>query len=266
MGSQRVLIVVAAELADGEVRDAVLEHARDASEIRVVAPALTRRAIERAMGDVDDAIAAAQERLDRALERIGSAGVVTTGTVGDSDLRLAIQDALQTFDADEIVIVAHRDDAPAREHRAIADAERSFEPPITELYVTANGGPPRVADSEHVGPGVRRADPGEIETRLGNLPPFSVRDLAGIVVAIVGTGALIVLAANCGTPGVREGFDACAARFLLAGAFFLINLAHVFGLVLFQTGPYRGAVRRVFAGIALIGTPIAVLVSAVLLG
>ncbi|HSI80881.1 MAG TPA: hypothetical protein VK919_09545 [Solirubrobacterales bacterium] len=263
--SRRVLIVAAADLAGPEVRSAVVDRLRDAREVRVVAPALTRNVVERAMGDVDDAIAEAQGRLDRALEELGDPGVVTTGAVGDSDLRLAIQDALQTFAADEIVIVAHKDDPPAHEHEEISEAEKSFEPPIVELYVgDGESGAPRVADVERVGPGKQEVDPGEIETRSRNLPPFSPRDLAGILIAIVGTGALVVLAASCGEIAY-EGFNSCAARVLLAGAFALINLAHIVGLTLFQSGPYRGFWRSFFADISLYGTPAAVAVSAILL-
>jgi hypothetical protein len=263
--ASRLLIVAAAELTGDEVRDAVAERVEGGvSEIRVVAPALTDTALEQTMGDVDDAIAAAQRRLDRALERIGDQGVATTGAVGDSDLRLAIQDALQTFDADEILIVAHQDEPYAQEHEGIADAEKSFEPPITELYVTGEDDEARVAAVDEVGPGRQEVDPGEIETESRNLPPFGLRDMAGMFVAVVGTGALIVLAATCGL-GDREGFDACAARALLAGAFFLINFAHVVGLTLFQAGPYRGFWRDFFANTSLYGTPVAIVVSAVLL-
>jgi hypothetical protein len=263
--AERLLIVAAADVTGPEVRDAVLERARGATEVRLVAPALTETVLERTMGDVDDAIAAAQQRLDRALEALGHPGVVTTGAVGDTDVRLAIQDALQTFDADEIVIVTHKEDPFAQEHEGIADAEKSFEPPMTLLYVTQERGEdPSVADVEKVGPGVQEVDPGEVDPSR-NLPPLGVRDLAGVTVAVIGTGALIILAATCGL-GDRQGFDACAARALLAGAFFLINIAHIVGLTLFQAGPYRGFWRDFFANTSLVGTPIAVFVSAVFLG
>jgi hypothetical protein len=269
--AQRLLIVTAAEATGPEVREAVAERIRGGvSEIRVVAPSLTESVLERTMGDVDDAIAAAQGRLDRVLEQIRELEslrdpeVISTGAVGDTDVRLAIQDALQTFEADEILIVTHRDDPFAQEHEGIADAEKSFEPPMTLLYVTqAAGEPPSVADVEKVGPGVQEVDPGEVEPSR-NLPPLSIRDLASIAVAIVGTAVLIILAADCDTLG-REGFDRCAARALLAGAFFLVNLAHVVGLTLFQAGPYRGFWRTFFAQTSLYGTPAAIVVSAVLL-
>jgi hypothetical protein len=265
--AERLLIVAAADVTGPEVRDAVIERARGASEVRVVAPALTETVLERTMGDVDDAIAHAQQRLDRALEEIGDPGAVTTGAVGDTDVRLAIQDALQTFEADEILIVAHKDDPFAQEHEGIADAEKSFEPPITELYVTQERGEaPRVAEVEEVGPGVQEVDPGEIETESPNLPPFSVRDLAGMLVALVGTGVLVILAATCETAGFAGGFDSCSARLLLAGIFGLINIAHVIGLTLFQAGPYRGFWRDFFARTSLYGTSAAIVVSAVFLG
>jgi hypothetical protein len=44
----------------------------------------------------------------------------------------------------------------------------------------------------------------------------------------------------------------------------LVNLAHVVGLFLFQSVRYQGIFSRFFARISLIGTPIAVVVSGVL--
>lgn len=261
----RLLIVAAAEASGSEVREALEQRIRDgATEIRVIAPALPERAIERVMGDIDDAIAGAEKRLQRALDEVRTAGGSAEGAVGDSDLRQAIEDALQTFAADEILIVAHAENPPSHEHDYIADAERSFAPAITEIFVTDEGGEPHVAEVEEVGPGERQVDPDEAETRSENLPAFSPRDVLGIVVAIVGTAILFVLAANCESDGFSS-FDACAARLLLAGAIALINLAHVVGLTLFQSGPYRGLGRTFFAEFSLYGTPIAILVSALLL-
>lgn len=72
------------------------------------------------------------------------------------------------------------------------------------------------------------------------MPPFSVRDLLGIVVAVLGTAVLIVLAASCSGFSTDEGLSSsglsgCAARLLIAGAIGLANLAHIVGLMLFQT-------------------------------
>ena len=155
-----------------------------------MAPALTDSTLDHAMGDVDDARAVAA-RAARAVDRRarGEAGIEVEASVGDSDLQLAIQDALQTFDADEIVIVAHRDGGAAarapgdRGGRAAISSRRS----PSSSSSTPTDGEPTVAEVEHLPAGQDRADPEEAEPESRNLPPFSPRDLLGIAVAIVGT-------------------------------------------------------------------------------
>jgi hypothetical protein len=272
----RLLVVAAEEVHGSQVREAVAEHAQGRStEVRLIAPALIVSAIENAMGDVDDAMVAARERADHSVEELKRAGIDAESAIGDADLRLAIQDALQTFDADEILIVAHRDGGPYLERRGIEEAERDFEPPITELFVERHdGSEPTVAQVEHKPAGQRDRDPGEVEGSSGNMPPYSPLDLIGIIVAIIGTGVLVVLAAAGGenlnadggfNTASDGGFTNQSARILIAGAAGLINLAHVVGLTLFQAGPYRGFGRKLFTWISLIGTPVAILVSLILL-
>jgi hypothetical protein len=262
--THRLLIVAAEEISGGELRDAVAERVGErTAEVRLIAPALTESGIEHAMGDVDDALAAARERLEHSAAELERAGIEAETEVGDSDLRLAIQDALQTFDADEIVIVAHRDGGPYLERKGIEEAERDFEPPITELFVERPAdAQARVAEVEHVDAGQRRADPGEEETESRNLPPFSPRDLLGIVVAVVGTIVLVVIAASGGDD--LSGLSSQSVQILIAGGMGLINLAHVVGLTLFQAGPYRGFGRGLFANLSLYGTPIAIVVTLLL--
>jgi hypothetical protein len=122
-----------------------------------------------------------------------------------------------------------------------------------------------VADVEHVDAGQRRADPGEEEAESRNLPPFSPRDLLGILVAIVGTIVLVVIAASGGDDlSGDSGLSSQSVQILIAGGMGLINLAHVVGLTLFQAGPYRGFGRGLFANLSLYGTPIAVVISLLL--
>jgi hypothetical protein len=256
----RVLVIAAEQLTGRQLRDAIAEHVRGRdAQVKLVAPALVDSALEHAMGDVDEAIVAARERLARSVEELERAGIRVDGEVGDSDLRLAIQDALQTFDADEIVIVAHEDGGPYVERQGIAEAERDFEPPITEIFVErTDGGEPRIADIEHDAGGQHRADPEEAEPESRNLPPFSPRDLLGILVAIVGTIVLVVIAASGTGDDLGNDLSSQAAQILIAGAMALINLAHVIGLTLFQAGPYRGFGRTLFAQLSLWGTPLAI--------
>jgi hypothetical protein len=262
-----LLVVAADEVAGDEVVGAISERTDGDTDVRVVAPALTDSRLEHHAGAVDAARERAQERLGRSLEELRGAGVEATGEVGDSDLRLAIQDALQTFEADEIIIVAHRDDPPPLEPQGISEAEESFTAPITELYVTHDGPRAHVAAVEHAEGGGHGEAEDELRGRSRNMPPYSPFDLLGILVAIIGTGVLVVLAASCGSEetfnaGIgAPGFGGCEVRLLLAGLLGLINLAHVVGLMLFQAGPYRGVWRTFFAQLSLWGTPAAIIAS-----
>jgi len=264
-GGFRLLVVVAEPIAGPQLRDQIERRAegRDAA-VRVVSPALTDSRLKHAMGDVDDAIADAGQRLEESLEEVRSAGVDASGSVGDSDPLLAIEDALEEFRADEILILTHEEGRGRwLEDDMFERARRKFEPPITHVVVEHDGSDSdRVADVERAPRGVEEPPEREVVGRSRNLPPYSLRDLAGIAVALVGTAILIVLAASCGGQG-HEGFDdaGCAARILIAGGALLINLAHVVGLVLFQSLRYRGPGERFFALLSLWGTPIAVIVS-----
>jgi hypothetical protein len=258
----RILLVAAEEVHGAALRDAVAEHVRDhdRTEVRLIAPALTDTVLESAMGDVDDAMVAARERLAHSAEELRRAGIDAETAVGDSDLHLAIQDALQTFDADEIVIVAHRDGGPTMERRGIEESERDFEPPITELYVDRHdGSEPTIADVEQLPAGHAEAVADERRARSENMPPYSPRDVLGIVVAIVGTIILVVLAADV-SGGNLNALSSESVTILIAGAVGLINVAHVVGLTLFQANAYRGFGRELFARLSLYGTPAAIVV------
>jgi hypothetical protein len=101
---------------------------------------------------------------------------------------------------------------------------------------------------------------GEREWRPSrNLPPFTRLDLAGIAVAVIGTAALILLAA--GTADSDTQGLVPAARMLLAIGATLINLAHVVGIIFFESVNYHGPFQKLFAKMSLYGTPLALLVS-----
>jgi hypothetical protein len=94
-----------------------------------------------------------------------------------------------------------------------------------------------------------------------NLPPFTVQDLAGILVAILGTLALILIATTSAAADPAPFGVVTIIRMLLAGAATLINLAHIVGIVFFESVDYHGTFERFFARMSLVGTPIAILVS-----
>jgi hypothetical protein len=225
----------------------------------VLAPAVTDSPLRHAFGDVDEAIEGAQGRLDHSLAHARDRGIAVSGRVGDSDPVVAIEDQLAEFDADEIVIVTQPESEAAwLEGDLFERARRKFEPPITHVTVEhRQDGRNEIVDVERAGSGVEP----EPETRRRgysrNIPSLSWHDLAGILVAIFGSIILVILAADC-----RDATDpGCIVRYIVAGGISLVNIAHVVGLLLFESVGYRGLWERFFARLSLIGTPAAIIVS-----
>ena len=77
------------------------------AEVMVVAPALQESGLRFWMSDADEAIAQADEVRREAVNKLGEGGVSASGDTGESDPGTAIQDALQTFEADRIVLFTH---------------------------------------------------------------------------------------------------------------------------------------------------------------
>jgi hypothetical protein len=264
-----LLVVATTEVPGAAMRDEVERHAGDRNAtVHVVAPALTEGAFKHTMGDIDEAQQNAADRLESSLEELRSSGAHVTGTIGDSDPVLAIEDALQTFPADEILIVTHaEDDAGWLEGDLFERAKEKFEPPLTHAVVAGGGGRAGVEDIEHRGRGAEPADEREADPESRNLPPFSGRDLFGLLVAIVGTLVLGVLAATCDS-GAGEAVEhgggtssKCVASLLIAVGVALINAAHIVGLFLFESVRYRGGFARMFAILSLVLTPLAIIAS-----
>jgi hypothetical protein len=261
-GIFHVLVIAAEEHVGEPVRRELEERAGGRqTEVRVVVPALADTAFQHAAGDVDQGLERARDQLGTSLREVDETGVEAEGRVGDADPVRAIEDALYDFPADEIVIVTH----PDREARWLEDdlferARHRFRPPIVHFVVTEG----RLEATERAGPGLDPADEAEIEGDSENLPRFSARDVAGIIWAIVGTLILVAIAA-ANPDETASGFDLDAMHTLIAGAFGLINLAHVVGLVLFESVGYRGLAQRFFADLSLYGTTAAIGVSLLLL-
>jgi hypothetical protein len=95
--------------------------------------------------DEDPGRRAAQERLERSLERLRGYGIHARGEVGDSDPLQAMEDALRTFGADEIVLSTH---PPGRsrwlERGIVEEARQRFAVPITHVVVDLAAEPEEV--------------------------------------------------------------------------------------------------------------------------
>jgi hypothetical protein len=135
--NERRILVVANETVGGEaLRDTITERAAGFEEnVLVVCPALNSR-LRHWASDDDRARAAAQERLERSLRRLGEAGVEARGEVGDSEPLQAMEDALRTFGADEIIISTHPEGRSNWLERGVVDRARErFAVPITHVVV-----------------------------------------------------------------------------------------------------------------------------------
>jgi hypothetical protein len=135
----RRLLVVANETVGGaELRGVLAARARaGALDVLVVCPALNSP-LRTWTSDEDGARDAAQARLDQSLAALREAGVVARGEIGDGDPLQALEDALRTFPADEIVISTHPPGTSNwLERGVVAAAQSTFDVPVT--HVVAEG-------------------------------------------------------------------------------------------------------------------------------
>src|ERR1700709_689433 len=85
-GGRRALVVVNEKVSGAQLRGSLLAHlGGSVTEVFVVAPALADSALKHTMGDVDDAIGPARERLEATLEELRGADFEARGGAGDAD-------------------------------------------------------------------------------------------------------------------------------------------------------------------------------------
>jgi len=136
-GDRRRILVVANEtVAGGALREEVVHRVGEGdADVLVVAPALNTR-LRHWTSDEDRARGEAQARLDASLGALREHGVEARGQVGDDDPIQAMDDALRTFGADEIIISTH---PPGRsnwlERDLVARARDRYDCPISHVVV-----------------------------------------------------------------------------------------------------------------------------------
>jgi nucleotide-binding universal stress UspA family protein len=143
---ERRILVIANETVGGQtLRETIRERAEDMhEEVLVVCPAVTS-AVRYFASDEDPGRRQAQERLERSLARFREAGITARGEVGDSDPLQAIEDALRTFGADEIILSTHPEGKSRWLERGIVQAARQrFAVPITHVVVDLEAEPEEV--------------------------------------------------------------------------------------------------------------------------
>lgn len=261
-GAARLLVVALDEIAGpeliAELRRRLPEGA--SAEVMVIAPAVEQTAFRHALGDVDSAAPEARQRLQASLEALELGGIHALGEIGDSDPVVAAQDALREFLADEVLLVAHAEsEARWFDNGLFERAQEELRPAVRLIAISHEDGDPspHVARVRESGPGRRPSPSAKHDLSISaNLPRFNRGDLVGIVIAIVGTIVTAILAAG----GPPSDSAAGAAQILIAIAVALINMAHVVGLLLFESVHYRGGFQRFFRDLSMTATPLAVLV------
>lgn len=134
---ERRILVIANETLGGESLQALIRRRAEgvSEQVLVVCPALNSP-VRHWASDEDGARVQAQARLDACLEALAQAGVQARGEVGDGDPLQAIEDALRTFGADEIVISTHPEGhSHWLERGVVSHARERFDAPVTHVVV-----------------------------------------------------------------------------------------------------------------------------------
>jgi hypothetical protein len=133
----RKIIALVAEPVSGDALRSALGADADDAEVKVVAPALDSKT-HFWTSDNDEAIARAGEVQQETVERMDEEGIDAVGDTGETDPLLALNDALATFPADEIVIFSHPEgERNWAEDDLLEQAEKRFSVPVRHVEVGA---------------------------------------------------------------------------------------------------------------------------------
>ena len=126
---KKILVLVSEPVSSEALRSALGEDIDDA-EVMVVAPALDSRT-RFWTSDNDAAIARAEQVQQETVERLSEDDVDAVGDTGETDPLLALQDALATFPADEIVVFTRpKADQNWAEGELVEQAQEQFSVPV----------------------------------------------------------------------------------------------------------------------------------------
>ena len=132
--AQKILAVVSEPISGDALRSAIGGDPSD-SEVLVVAPALTGK-LRWVLADPDKAIGRADAVQEETVERLDDEGIDAAGDTGEADPLLAVQDALQTFPADQLVFFTHREGRRNWLEEGVVDQARErFDAPVEHLVL-----------------------------------------------------------------------------------------------------------------------------------
>lgn len=131
------LLVLAVDPIEDPRTAALIAEVADPSRIEprdrgllVIAPARSSR-LDRWADDIERARFDAQRSLTVSLASLAAAGVRAEGRVGDGDALRAAEDALRSYAASEVIVVAR----PGTERRGLAELERRLPRPLRRIEI-----------------------------------------------------------------------------------------------------------------------------------
>jgi hypothetical protein len=133
--TRRLLVVATAPHPEDELLERLRDESGEDTQALVVVPASDLSFLQWLTNDEDAARAEAERRAKRAAEVEALAARVVEARAGDVDPLVAIEDALRTFPADELVIVTRPSELATwlEEDAARIALERHFGRPVTHL-------------------------------------------------------------------------------------------------------------------------------------
>jgi hypothetical protein len=133
---RRILVIANETVGGGPLLDRIRERSSGhKTEVLVVSPALNTP-LRHWASDEDSAREQASQRLERSLARLEQQGIEARGEIGDGDPLQAIEDALRTFGADEIIISTHPEGRSNwLERGVVTSARERFAVPIHHVVV-----------------------------------------------------------------------------------------------------------------------------------
>jgi hypothetical protein len=132
---KKILALVSEPISGDALRAAVGEQDAADAEVLVVAPALNTRK-RFFLADPDPAIERAEAVQEETVERLDEEGIDAAGDTGEEDPLLALQDALVTYDADEIVLFTHAGGKRNwLEDGLVEQAKERFDAPVRHMVV-----------------------------------------------------------------------------------------------------------------------------------
>jgi hypothetical protein len=133
--TKKIIALVSEPISADALRSAVGSDTAQEAEVLVVAPALNSRK-KFLLSDADEAIARAEQVQEETVERLDEEGIDAAGDTGEADPLLALQDALQTYPADEIVLCVHGEGGRNwQEEGVVEEARERFGKPVKQLVV-----------------------------------------------------------------------------------------------------------------------------------